>query len=103
MRPWGFASLSAGYRGGECTTRPRILSGSTLHLNYATSAVGSMRVEVQNAEGSAIDGFSLEDTEPLYGDALDAPWPADFSALRGQTVRLRFVLQDADLFSIRSI
>ena len=103
VRPWGFASLSAGYRGGECTTRPLILSGSTLHLNYATSAVGSMRVEVQNAEGAAIEGFALEDTEPLYGDALDAPWPADFSALRGQTVRLRFVLQDADLFSIRSI
>ena len=63
----------------------------TLHLNYATSAVGSIRVEVLNAEGAAIEGFALEDAEPLYGDALDAPWPTDFSALQGQIVRLRFV------------
>ena len=55
-----------------------------------------------NAEGAAIEGFALEDAEPLYGDALDAPWPTDFSALQGQIVRLRFVFQDADLFSIHS-
>ena len=102
VRPWGFASLNACYRGGECTTKPLALSGDTLHLNYATSAVGSIRVEVQDAGGAAIKGFALEDATPLYGDALDAPWPTDFSSLTGQTVRLRFVLQDADLFSIRS-
>lgn len=102
VRPHGFASVRAGYHGGEFTTKPLQLSGSTLRLNYATSAVGSIRVEVQNPAGIAIDDFALADAEPLFGDELDAAWPADFSTLKGQTIRLRFVLKDADLFALRT-
>lgn len=102
VRPHGFASVRAGYHGGEFTSKPLTLTGDALRLNYATSAIGSIRIEVQNAEGRIIEGFALEDSEPLFGDELDAAWPADFSSLKGQNVRLRFVLQDADLFALRS-
>ncbi len=102
IRPWGFASVRAGYHGGEFTTKALTLNSGILRLNYATSAVGSIRVEVQNEAGNPIEGFALEDAEPLFGDELDAKWPVDFAALAGQSVRLRFVLQDADLFSIRT-
>ena len=78
------------------------LTGNTLRVNYATSAVGSIRVEAQKCDGTPIKGFALADSQPLFGDELDAAWPADFSTLRGQTIRLRFVLQDADLFSLRA-
>ena len=43
--------------------------------------------------------------DPLFGDDLDAPaaWKGsgDLSRLNGVPVRLRFILKDADLFSIR--
>jgi hypothetical protein len=41
----------------------------------------------------------------LFGDELDAfaRWKSkpDLAALSGRTIRLRFVLQDADIFALR--
>ena len=95
----------------SCLTKPVTFTGSTLFINYSTSAVGSVSVEIQDAEGRPLDGFAAGDMEPLFGDDLDVPvaWNggngpgglSDLSRLNGTPVRLRFVLKDADLFSIR--
>ena len=70
----GFASANAGYDGGELTTRPLALGGKRLLLNYATSAVGSVRVEVQDvATGAAIPGLSMQECDEIYGDELRRP------------------------------
>jgi hypothetical protein len=49
----------------------------------------------------------LEDADPFYGDTLAAriSWQGrtDLSPLIGRTVRLRFVLQDADLFAMTTV
>jgi hypothetical protein len=104
VRPWGFASLSADVY-GEALTPPVTFEGEQLFLNYSTSAAGSVRVEIQDGEGQPIPGFALDDAQHLYGDAIDdaARWSAgtDVSSLAGRTIRLRFVLEDADLFSLR--
>ena len=80
--------------------------GDQLVLNYATSAAGRLQVEVQDEKGKPIPGYALADMNPLYGDELDAvsTWKSkrDLSALTGKPVRFRFVLHDADLFSIRT-
>lgn len=105
VRPHGFASVSAGYKSGELLTCPLVFGGAALHLNYSTSAMGAVQVEVQDEFGKVIEGFALDDMEPLYGDELDAAvfWKAGkLAALVGQTVRLRFVLKDADLFALRT-
>lgn len=105
IRKHGFASVSAGYEPGDMTTRPIVLEGDRLLLNYSTSAAGSIRVEVQDEAGQPIEGLALDDMEALYGDNLAeaVQWrtTVDLSAWRGQTVRFRFVLQDADLYAIR--
>ncbi len=105
VRPHGFASVRAGYHGGELLTKPVTFSGSTLYLNYSTSAVGAVTVEIQDLEGRPMESFAAEDMDPLFGDDLDAPvvWKGscDLSRLNGVPVRLRFILKDADLFSIR--
>ena len=105
MRRHGIASLAAGYAGGEALTHPLTFDGARLHLNLATSAVGGVRVEVQELDGRAVPGFALADMEPLYGNELDAvvTWKggADLAALRGRPVRLRLWLKDADVFSLR--
>ncbi len=101
----GIASASAGGEPGELVTTPLRFSGDMLRLNYATSAAGSIRVEIQNAQGEPIPGYALADAPERYGDAIDESytWKSakDVSALKGQPVRLRFVLQDADLYAYR--
>jgi hypothetical protein len=103
LRLDGFASLQAGYEPGTVLTTPVEVSGGTLQLNFASSAVGYIKVELQDEQGKAIDGHALADSEEIYGDeiARTVRWKgnADLSPLKGQTVRLRFELKDADLYS----
>ena len=101
----GFASMHAALRGGGFVTKPLQFAGKRLSLNFSTSAAGSIRVEVQNANGGPIEGFTLADCHEIFGDTLEGTvtWKrgADVSALAGRPVRLRFELNDADLFSFQ--
>ncbi len=110
LRTDGFVSVSANYQGGEVVTKPLVFSknkrGPTaLVLNYSTSAVGDLRVELQQADGRPIDGYALADAAQVVGDQIErvVTWKgrSDLSALAGRPVRLRFVIKDADLFSFR--
>ena len=105
LRLDGFVSAHAGSAGGEFTTHPLTFSGKELVLNYATSAAGSVRVEIQDAEGHELPGHALADCPEMYGDQIEqaVSWAAgsDVSRLAGQPVRLRFALKDADVFSLR--
>jgi len=103
LRLDGFVSLNAPYSGGECVTRPLIFKGNRLVLNYSTSAVGRIRVEMQDPEGTPIPGFEEISCDEIYGDEIIriVSWKKipDVSALSGKPVRLRFILKDADLYS----
>jgi hypothetical protein len=92
-------------KGGQLVTKPLKFAGSKLALNFATSAAGRVRVEIQDPRGKPIDGFALADCPDHFGDAVDriVSWKAggDLSALAGGPVRLRFDLQDADLFAFQ--
>ena len=105
VRTDGFASVRAPYGGGEFLTRPLRFSGNELVLNYATSAAGGIRVEVQDRKGEPIPGRSLNDCPEIIGDEIErvVRWQegSDLGRLQGTVVRLRFVMKDADLFSIR--
>ncbi|HSB16549.1 MAG TPA: hypothetical protein VLE22_19005 [Bryobacteraceae bacterium] len=105
LRLDGFASVNAGYAGGEMLTKLLRFRGRTLEINYATSAAGSVRIEIQDGEGKPVPGFSLADCREIIGDQVvrNVSWAGggDVSNLAGKPVRLRFVLKDADLFSLR--
>ena len=105
MRLDGFISIHAGYEEGEFLTRPLRFAGKQLEINYSTSGAGRLRVEVQNVAGQPIPGFTLEDCDPVQGDAISGivKWKGspDVSRLSGQPIRLRFVMNEADLFSLR--
>lgn len=107
LRLDGFASLNAGSDTGEMLTKPLVFSGNRLVLNHVTAGDGSIWVEVQDAVGNPIPGFTLADSQSLNGDNLEGimSWTggADVSALAGQTVRLRFVLKDADIYTLRFV
>lgn len=105
VRKQGFASMHAGAKAGEFVTKPLLFTGGKLLLNYATSAAGSVQVEVQDEAGNVVPGFGLADMAELYGDELEgvATWKSgsDVSSLVGKPVRLRVVMKDADLYAWR--
>jgi hypothetical protein len=105
LRTDGFVSIHGDYAGGELVTKPLTFQGKELVINYATSAAGSVRVEIQDAKGRAIRGYGLGQSPETYGDDIEhvVRWKkgSDLSALAGRPIRLRFVLKDADLYSIR--
>lgn len=122
LRPDGFASIHAPWSGGEFVTKPLRFEGSELELNYATSAAGSIRVEILDEQGQPIPGYRLGDAEEIFGDELarvvawrkghsevltpdrqEIPYrPSDIArALGGRTIRLRFVMKAAHLYSFR--
>ncbi len=103
LRLDGFVSLSTPFKGGEVITKPLTFAGSQLTMNFATSAAGSLRVEIQDHAGKPINGYSLADCPEHFGDTVDrvVRWRngPDLAQLAGKPVRLRFVLKDADLYS----
>jgi hypothetical protein len=74
-------------------------------LNFATSIAGSIQVELQNAKGEPISGYTLQECAEIFGDSLSRPvlWKngSGVSPLAGQPVRIRFVMRDADLYAFR--
>ena len=105
MRLDGFISVNAPYAGGEMTTKPFTFAGSELAINFATSAAGSVWVEIQDADGKSIEGFTREDADEIIGDEIArvVTWKGkeNVSSLAGKPIRLRFVMKDADLYSLR--
>ncbi|MCI0514736.1 hypothetical protein L0128_16090, partial [candidate division KSB1 bacterium] len=101
----GFVSLNATLSGGSFVTRVLVFAGTELHLNFATSAAGTVQVEIQDPSGTPLPGFALNDSPEIFGDSIDyvVQWTAGASLneLAGKMVRLRFKMSDADLFSIR--
>lgn len=105
LRTDGFASVHAGADAGEMLTRLLRFSGNQLVVNYSTSGGGSLLVELQDENGQAIPGFRLEECIPLVGDSIQQPvrWKSnpDLTPWAGKPVRLRFVLQDGDLYALQ--
>jgi hypothetical protein len=64
---------------------------------------GEVRVELQDEHGKTIPGYSSEECNPIKGHLADraVSWAGgkDLSALDGRSVRFKFVLRNAKLFS----
>lgn len=105
MRIDGFVSVRAPLSGGQFVTKPLLVKPGELEINFATSAAGGIRVEIQDEHGRPLPGLALADCPELFGDELEhiVRWKdgADPNVLSGKAVRLRFELKDADLYSFR--
>jgi len=105
LRIDGFASLAAGYNGGEVLTKSFTFEGSELEINYSTSAAGAIRIEILDGNGDAIPGFTMNDCQKIIGNEVSriVSWggKTDASNLSGKPVRLRIFLKDADLYSFK--
>jgi hypothetical protein len=105
LRTDGFVSVNAPFVGGDFVTRSLTFTGRELVVNFSAGAAGGLRVEIQDATGKPLPGFSLSDAVEQVGDEIErvVTWKSgrDVSKLSGRPVRLRFAMQDADLYSLR--
>ena len=66
---------------------------------------GTLKVELQDAEGKALPGFSLANSDAFAGDSTAAKmsWggKSDLSSLAGKPLRVRYELSKGDLYSMR--
>lgn len=111
LRTDGFVPVHADYGGGEFLTKPLIFKGSNLHLNLATSATGSIRLELQDTRGRPLPGFSLQDSPLIWADEIHHTVVCKrthagaisgelLDRIAGKPVRLRCLMKDADLYSL---
>jgi hypothetical protein len=108
FRTDGFVSVRAGGSGGELLTKPFTFAGKRLTLNFATQPSGALRVEIQDAAGKPLPGYTLADSTPSTGDHIEqtAQWRGndDVNALAGTPIRLRIPLTSAaDLYALRFV
>ena len=107
IRKDGFVSVRAKAQQGELVTKLLIFAGDklTVNSNAQLGESGSVRAEILDDKQHPIPDFTIKDCDPFSLDEIDATvtWKgrADVSALAGKPIHLRFVLNDADLFSFR--
>ncbi len=98
----GFVSLDAGEEPGTVETVPLRFEGDRLTVN-ADASEGSLAVEVLDAEGQPIPGYTRTDCTPVLGDNLrhEVGWKQQRRLPADRPVRLRFHLHNTKLFSYR--
>ena len=98
LRLDGFFSYHAPLSGGALLTKPLPVTGDTLTLNFATSALGDVTVTLCDEAGKPLAGY---ESIPMFGDSVSRPVAFDLplSRLKGEQVCLRIGMRDAHLYS----
>jgi hypothetical protein len=101
----GFVSVHAQSEPGSVITKLLRFEGTSLRVNSAVMPGGSVRVELQDSSGQAFPRYSLADCDPIAGDEIDhtVTWNgnADLSPIEAKSVRIRFKVDNADLYSFK--
>ena len=93
---------AGGAEAGTLTTRPVTFDGARLFVNAACDG-GELRVDVLDASGRVVPGFSAAEAKPVSGDSTRAAvtWKSggDLSRLAHTPVKFRFALTRGRLYS----
>ncbi len=104
LRTDGYVALKSDTT-GYAVTKPLTFDGDYLHINLLTNSEGSVKVELQDASGRPISGYTLAEATAMKGDEISkvVSWGArsDVGKLRGKTMRIKFQLYKAKVFSFR--
>lgn len=117
LRLDGFASIEAYDEGGKFTTEPIIFTGDRLAVNVKAPELsfnnratrskphGHMTIEILDSSSKPIGGYMETDSDIFTGDDVRhiATWNGsnDLSNLSGATIRLKFNLTNAAVYSFQ--
>lgn len=93
----GFVSYNAPYKPCKIVTKPFVFEGNNLSINFATSAVGYVKIKLIG-EGKALNSVEI------FGDSLDRKVVfenGNISSLSGKPVKMEITMRDADLYSFK--
>ncbi|OFX16385.1 MAG: hypothetical protein A2Z18_03340 [Armatimonadetes bacterium RBG_16_58_9] len=103
LRLDGFVCLEARDDTGTVITKPFELEGENIEVNVDAKG-GEVQVEVLDASGKPIPGFSGKDSK-VYRAVdelrLQPKWRDSLAVLKGQVVQLRFSLKNAKLYAFQ--
>jgi hypothetical protein len=106
LRLDGFVSAEAPPTGGWLTTPALVFDGARMEVNLDTSAGGTARIQIEDASGKPIPGYTLAEADELNGNSVRMPvsWQGrqDVAPLAGRPVRLHFKLRDCKLYAFDS-
>ena len=101
----GFVSVDADIHGGELLTPPVTFAGSRLLLNADCPGLGEIWVELADAAGAALAGYSMDEAISIdrNGTAQEVWWRngPDVAPLAGRPIRLRIKMRSAKLYAMR--
>ena len=101
LRRDGFYSMDAGTSQGTLTTRTLHFTGNHLFVNVKDPS-GQLLVEVLDADGNVIPGFSMANSAALGVDKTlqEVTWNgANLASLAGQNIKFKFYLTNGSLYS----
>ena len=104
MRLDGFVSIDAlDVREGILITRALMTEKRHLAINAACGKGGYLAVEVTDADEKVLEGFSRKDCEVFRGDSVKTvmTWNGQAEIPHNQTLRLRFFMKNASLYSLQ--
>lgn len=94
----GFFSWYADGDGAVVETRPFVLQKDNMSINFATSASGSLEIEILDKDGNAIEGY---ESGVLFGNSVnrEVDFENALSDLVGEEIKIRFKMNDCHLYS----
>lgn len=94
----GIISWRGDFEGGYLLTKPLLIHGDGMSINFSTSSLGSINIKICDDDGNEIEGY---DSKTVFGDSHDRPvdFEKPLSALKGKEVRIKFFFKDCDLYS----
>ena len=100
LRMDGFISRRADFEKRLLVTKAFTFEGSKLSVNFSTSAIGYIRIIIEDIYGNPIDGYTGYE---LFGDSTDryVDFPSPLEALNGKPIRMRIEMRDADIYSFK--
>lgn len=100
-----FVSLDAGNQAGLATTRTFTFEGNRLYVNAGGAHGMQVQVQILGPASHIVPGFEMGACDPIAADDVDClvTWNgnADVGALAGKPVKLRFQLQNAQIFGFQ--
>jgi hypothetical protein len=101
LRRDGFVSMDASGTEKQLTTELFKFNGDYFFVNAKIS--GGLRIELLDAKGNVIDGYSKDDCISYTGDAVKAQikWNGknSLSELKGKAIKARFYVTDGSLYA----
>jgi len=104
LRKEGFISQHGPKTGGVVCTRALRWPGGKLLVN-ADAHQGELKVRVSDELRKPLAGYDYADCKPFAGDSVahEVAWKGKtMDSLKGQVIRLEFLLKDADLYTFHA-